>query len=1011
MEISCARSPIVAALGLLLLAGCGGGDSTTPPPSVSVSISPSSVTVGALGTQSFTATVANATSSAVNWSASAGTIVSAGNTGMYTAPLAGGNYTVTATSVEDGTKSASASVTVTPVNVSVAPNPAVLFRGEPTVFTATVTGTAQVLVTGAAGVTAADDADDGACTWDHCSLREAINEANADVDADTIFLSPDAAPSPARARGPTRSEGPALITTVLTGALPTITGDLTIVGEGSTESIIDADASLADMRRVLHIDGAMVMLQGLTVQGGVSAGDGGGILVDGGGYLIAEDVAVVDNETRNAFGGGIGITGAGSMARLQNTEVSNNRTFGVSRPGAGIQVASDAALYVTDGQIRGNVVGDGWGAGVWGFDFAAIEIVNTDIEDNTVLVGFGGGGGILAELPLNPAAISRQAAGGGTVTISGSTISGNSTPGGGGGGRLLNGVVASIDNSTITGNSAANGGGLELGSADATIDNSNIDDNTATSHGGGFLMYGDASVVMTGGTVNGNTSGPNGGGGFYMQAATSVHADGSIINGNQTGGGGGGAAVFQYAKCTLMNGSIDDNVAGFGGGAYMAGPPGPSSSPSSIEGTPFDGPAPVPPNPTGSSPTPAMVAARQVGPTPPEINVISSTVDNNQATTFDAGGLCALGGTLTVTNSVVSNNQAAGKAGGVNAEFGAVVNVTGSDIIDNTAAGPGGGLWLEPGTTVLDQLFISGNTTGVNGGGLSALQNVTLSNSTVSDNTAVNIGGGVVGGFTGPFTVSNSTISGNTAADGGGFGGFGPATLTNVTITGNSATTQGGGARIQNAVGLVTLTNTLFSANPGPAGDQNCFVVGAGTFLSGGGNLSDDATCGALTLPTDQTSTPAGLDPILADNGGPTLTHALLPGSAAIDAGVAGGPAADQRGSDRDAMPDVGAYEADATPPPNQDPVANIVANPTSVGAGDNNQTVVTLNGLGSSDPDGDALTYAWTVPSGTFVMGTTNTDSVIQVTFPGSGDYTITLTVDDGRGGSNTAQLIVPLS
>ena len=980
---------------------------------------------------------------------------------MYTAPLAGGNYTVTATSVEDGTKSASASVTVTPVNVSVTPNPAVLFRGEPAVFTATVTGTAesmdvtwaatcgdadpdgamvnytapaevmecdvtatsvldpsmsgtaQVLVTGAAGVTAADDADDGACTWDHCSFREAINEANADVDADTIFLSPDAAPSPARARGPARSKGPALITTVLTSALATITEDLTIVGEGSAESIIDAGASILDMRRVLHIDGAMVMLQGLTVQGGVSAGNGGGILVDGGGYLIADDVAIVDNETRNAFGGGIGITGAGSMARLDNTEVSNNRTFGVSRPGAGIQVTSGAALYVTDGQIRGNVVGDGWGAGVWGFDFDVIEIVDTDIEDNTVLVGGSGGGGILAELPLNLAAISRQAAGGGTVTISGSTISGNSTPGGGGGGRLLNGVVASIDNSTITGNSAANGGGLELGSADATIDDSNIDGNTVTSHGGGFLMYGHASVVMTGGTVNGNTSGPNGGGGFYMQETTSVHADGSIINGNQTGGGGGGAAVFQYAKFTLMNGSIDDNVAGFGGGAYMAGPPGPSSSPSSIEGMPFAGPAAVPPNPTGSSPTSAMVAGKQVVPTPPEINVINSTVDNNQATTFDAGGLCALGGTLTVTNSVVSNNQAVGKAGGVNAEFGAVVNVTGSVINDNSAAGPGGGLWLDPGTTVLDQLFINGNTSGFNGGGLSALQNVTLSNSTISGNTAAFIGGGVVGGNVGPFTVTNSTISGNTADDGGGFGGFGPATLTNVTITGNSATTQGGGASVQLGGGgpaVVTLTNTILSANQGPAGDQNCFVNG-GTFLSGGGNLADDATCTALTMGTDQTSTPAGLDPNLADNGGATLTHALLPGSAAIDAGVAGGPATDQRGSDRDAMPDVGAYEADATPPPNQDPVADIVANPTSVGAGDNNQTVVTLNGLGSSDPDGDALTYAWTVQSGTFVMGTTDTDSVIQVTFPGSGAYTITLTVDDGRGGSNTAQLIIPLS
>ena len=289
-------------------------------------------------------------------------------------------------------------------------------------------------------------------------------------------------------------------------------------------------------------------------------------------------------------------------------------------------------------------------------------------------------------------------------------------------------------------------------------------------------------------------------------------------------------------------------------------------------------------------------------------------------------------------------------------------------------------------------------------------QNVTLSNSTVSGNTAVLTGGGVLGGITGPLAVHNSTISGNTADDGGGFLGFGPATLTNVTITGNSATTQGGGASVQPA-GAVTFTNTLFAANQGPAGDENCVVVGAGTFASGGGNLADDATCTALTMPTDQTDTPAGVDPILADNGGPTLTHALLPGSAAIDAGVDVGETTDQRGFDVVGADDVGSYESSGEPQPNQDPVADIVADPTSVPAGDNNQTIVTIDGSGSSDPDGDMLTFEWTVESGTFVMGTTSTDPVIQVTFPGNGAYTVTLTVSDGRGGSNSTNLVIPLS
>ena len=100
-------------------------------------------------------------------------------------------------------------------------------------------------------------------------------------------------------------------------------------------------------------------------------------------------------------------------------------------------------------------------------------------------------------------------------------------------------------------------------------------------------------------------------------------------------------------------------------------------------------------------------------------------------------------------------------------------------------------------------------------------------------------------------------------------------------------------------------------------------------------------------------------------------------------------------------------------PPPtgNGAPVALFTASPTSVPAGDGNTTVVTLNGSASSDPDGDTLTFSWTVPSGTFVNGTSATSVIPQVTFPGTGDYTVTLVVSDGNGGSDSTSFTVLLS
>ncbi len=105
----------------------------------------------------------------------------------------------------------------------------------------------------------------------------------------------------------------------------------------------------------------------------------------------------------------------------------------------------------------------------------------------------------------------------------------------------------------------------------------------------------------------------------------------------------------------------------------------------------------------------------------------------------------------------------------------------------------------------------------------------------------------------------------------------------------------------------------------------------------------------------------------------------------------------------------VGACSDDApTGLDNRAPIAQVSASPLDVPAGDGNQTVVTIDGSNSSDPDGDSLTYSWIVPSGSFVGGTSASDAVIQVTFPGAAPYLVTLTVSDGNGGSDTAEITI---
>ena len=250
-------------------------------------------------------------------------------------------------------------------------------------------------------------------------------------------------------------------------------------------------------------------------------------------------------------------------------------------------------------------------------------------------------------------------------------------------------------------------------------------------------------------------------------------------------------------------------------------------------------------------------------------------------------------------------------------------------VTAGSAAGvsSGGGVFNR-GNLALTKSTISGNSGGISGGGILNVGILTVSNSKISGNGAP-VGGGIYNGG-GTLTVTNSTIAGNGGTAGGGiYNGGGTLTVTNSSISGNGG--PGGGGIRNDYGGTLTVRNSTISGNVGGINNSggtltvtNSILAGnmvsfgadcSGAVIALGPNLIGDPTgCTIIGTP------PIVADPLLgplADNGGPTLTHALLPGSPAIDAGddaiCAAAPVSgvDQRGVKRPqgAHCDLGAYE------------------------------------------------------------------------------------------------------
>jgi hypothetical protein len=496
---------------------------------------------------------------------------------------------------------------------------------------------------------------------------------------------------------------------------------------------------------------------------------------------------------------------------------------------------------------------------------------------------------------------------GATVTIEKLKIANGSVSGPEFGGGIQNLGTLTLKDSVITGNLATvRGGGIE-NTGTLTLRKSSVTANRATNSGGGLHNAGAGIAVIDRSTISDNTC-ISDGAGIRSEVGTSLTITDSTISGNSASGFGTGG-IASGATLTIRDSLIAGNTSA-AAGIYLMG---------------FS---------SGGDVLISRSTIRDNGP--------------NGTSRSGVGGIWSYSaGKIRIEDTIIRHNTGSG-AGGIWG-YGKM------EIVNSTIAqNDGGGISALQSATVVDST-ISGNT-GVTFGGVSAYQ-LDLIRSTVSGNTVIPLNGSysAVGGVSvANGHIQNSTISGNVvAADQmqvyhGYFGDVGDATggvfaraaldgsavtIENSTIAFNRVANAPADIRTSGGVAVAqpfsftgyygdtyaysataSVRNTIIARNEANIGGPDVF----GAFESTGHNLigvlGPDATGfvssdlrGSAAIPLDPRLMP------LANNGGPTRTHALRQNSPALNAGDnTGAPTTDQRGKKRisHGTIDIGAYEA-----------------------------------------------------------------------------------------------------
>ena len=797
----------------------------------------------------------------------------------------------------------------------------------------------------------------------------------------------------------------------LTSALPALTGNISIVGPGANSLTVQRDANAAHFSVFTVSASATAGFSGLTISGGYSDTDGGGIFAQSNSSVTVTNSTMASNSAAS-FGGGI-YADSGSSVTVSNSTLASNYAYsggGIFATGnvtvTNSTLASNSASYygggiyanqstvtVTDSTLAGNIAS--YGGGIFAEYTCTVTVTNSTLVSNSASVY---GGGIFA----NPNS---------TVTVTDSTLASNIATHFGGGIYADSGSSVTVNNSILWGNTATEGGTKINGSA--TVNSSDVQGgwagnlnanplfaaldyyggptkNLALLPGSPAIGAGSIAPIPIGITIDqrGFSRLYNGLvdiGAFESRGFTIAVTSGNNQNALVT-------TAFAQPLVAIVTSAYGEPVAGgtvtftppaLGASATLTG------SPATIAG---NGQASVTATANSTlgvnyavtasangaisanftlsnTETPSLVVTTTTDVTNPydgqtslrEAITYAETLTGHHDITFASGvtgvidltsALPALTGNLSIFGAgaaslTVQRDAAAAQFSVFTVGVNATVSFSGLTISGGNSY-EGGGIH-NLGTLSVSNCTFNSNSASYGGGGIGTEGQLIVNKCTFNNNSASNNYGGGIYDYSANVNVSGSTFTGNSAGAGGGMcitystvtvsdstfaenatilvGGGGISnqgstlTLTSCTLSGNSAVTyntQGGG--IANVYGgVTTLINTIVANSPS-GGD----LVGAVGSYSGNNDLIDDTSAGTNGSngyfgASSFYVVAAGLDPNgLQNDGGPTQTIALLPGSPAINGGSnANAPATDQRGLPRIALGtiDIGAFEVQMATP------------------------------------------------------------------------------------------------
>ncbi|HEA28777.1 MAG TPA: T9SS type A sorting domain-containing protein [Leeuwenhoekiella sp.] len=692
------------------------------------------------------------------------------------------------------------------------------------------------------------------------------------------------------------------------GAIEIIEGTLDLNFSKFINNRFDAGKAAPGNGGAVHVSGAAtVNVTGGEYNGSRATRDGGAFWNQAGATLNLKDSVIVREST--ALG-----------------DMANNGGAGIYNNGGEVNLSNGVQLFYNhaDGQ-------SGSGGGILS-NGGTVNLLNTHIAENDA---------------------NRAGAGiemiGGTLNVTTSSIRLNffddAAPGNGGGVHVTGNGTVNFTGGNVWGNVATNeGGGLWNGSGTMTIIGTDIHDNVAQGNtvsdpleikgGGGIFANDNGTLVINEGTQFSHNfaTGQGGSGGAILVATNaSLVMNGSegnpiLITENAANRAGGGIEDWSLDTAVTMLDFVNfsGNSAGVNIDGFTA-----TAAPGNGGAIHITGTSDMEINNVDVTGNRAAAEGGAFWNSVSTMTIYDANFEENTASGADAtnggGALFNNGGTLNIWYSFIMNNEAngaSGSGGGIQNVAGGSLTINNTVIAENMAMRAGGGIEDNStegvGSIRLKDVTLDNNMTGTapgNGGGfhITGPGNSWVETSTVSNNYSANEGGGLWNG-SGTMRISTSTISGNsTDGDGGGvYNLAGSIFVSAATVAYNEAAGIGGG--IDNPAGsTVTVRNSIIALNTASSGMD---VANGGTFASSDYNLigQDDTNVFPAKSNDSEGTAASPIDPmidVLADNGGPTRTHALQQGSIAYNAANPNDSDLDQRGEAVfDGRRDMGAFEA-----------------------------------------------------------------------------------------------------